>query len=166
LIKCVEELCEINKAQGGKSALNSRNQHFIVEVIRNIAEYAVYSERFGQTFLETMIEQNCFNHFAEVLCMNNRAVNLQLIQTTSILLANIKTPQKQCKSTKPDLLRLHPQPSIFEPPYLVQIQFLRRRTSRHLRLILESNRFINRRDYNQVLHQLSQQQLPSPRDHF
>jgi hypothetical protein len=56
LIKCVEELCEINKTQGGKSALNTRNQHFIVEVIRNIAEYAVYSERFGQTFLETMIE--------------------------------------------------------------------------------------------------------------
>lgn len=70
----------------------------IVEVVRNIAEYAVYSERFGQTFLETMIEQNCFNHFAEILSMNNRAVNLQLIQTTSILLTNIKTPEKKCKS--------------------------------------------------------------------
>jgi len=42
-----------------------------------------------------MIEQNCFNYFTEILCMNNRAVNLQLIQTTSILLANIKSPEKK-----------------------------------------------------------------------
>jgi protein CLEC16A len=91
----MEELCEIKQTQGAKAALNTRNQFFIVEVIRNIAEYAVYSEKYGQTFMETMIEENCFTHFTEILLMNNRVVNLQLIQTTSILLCNIKAPEKK-----------------------------------------------------------------------
>ena len=67
-------------------AINERNQHFVVEVIRNIAEYAVYSERFNRTFMDSMIENNVFGNFLKILHMNNRLVNMQLIQTTSILL--------------------------------------------------------------------------------
>ena len=43
-----------------REALNEKNQYFIVEVIRNIAEYSVYSERFNRLFVETLIERNVF----------------------------------------------------------------------------------------------------------
>ena len=69
-----------------------------MEVIRSIAEYAVYSERFNKTFMDTLIENNVFGNFLKILQMNNRVVNMQLIQTTSILLQNIKSKEKTCKS--------------------------------------------------------------------
>ena len=70
----------------------------VVEIIRNIAEYAVYSEKFNKNFLDNLIEQNVFKAFASILNMNNRLINIQLIQTTSILLQNIKAEEKKCKS--------------------------------------------------------------------
>ena len=69
----------------------------MVEVIRNVAEYAIYSERFNATYMDTLIEDNLFHTFELILKMNNRLVNLQLIQTTSILLQNVKAMEKKCK---------------------------------------------------------------------
>ena len=69
----------------------------VVEIIRNIAEYAVYSEKFNKNFMDNLIEQNVFKNFASILNLNNRLVNIQLIQTTSILLQNIKAEEKKCK---------------------------------------------------------------------
>ena len=43
-----------------REALNEKNQYFIVEVIRNVAEYSVYSERFNRLFVEMLIEKNVF----------------------------------------------------------------------------------------------------------
>jgi hypothetical protein len=63
-------------------------------------------------------------------------------------------------------IRLHPQPSIFEQTYILQIQFLRRGTSGHIRIILKSNRPLDRRDNNKVLYQFPQQQLPAPSSDF
>ena len=51
----------------------------IVEIIRNIAEYAIYSEKFNKTFMDDLIEQNVFKLFATILNLNNRLVNIQLI---------------------------------------------------------------------------------------
>ena len=42
----------------------------MVEVIRNIAEYAIYSERFNRTFMDTLIEHNLFHNFELILKMN------------------------------------------------------------------------------------------------
>ena len=69
----------------------------VVEIIRNIAEYAIYSEKFNKNFMDNLIEQNVFKNFASILNLNNRLVNIQLIQTTSILLQNIKAEEKKCK---------------------------------------------------------------------
>ena len=69
-----------------------------MEIIRNIAEYAVYSEKFNKNFLDNLIEKNVFKTFTSILAMNNRLINIQLIQTTSILLQNIKAEEKKCKS--------------------------------------------------------------------
>ena len=69
----------------------------VVEIIRNVAEYAIYSEKFGKNFMDNLIEQNVFKDFVCILRLNNRLVNIQLIQTTSILLQNIKAEEKKCK---------------------------------------------------------------------
>ena len=69
----------------------------VVEIIRNIAEYAVYSEKFNKNFLDNLIERNVFRDFTSILAQNNRLINIQLIQTTSILLQNIKAEEKKCK---------------------------------------------------------------------
>ena len=85
----------------------------VVEIIRNIAEYAVYSEKFNKNFLDNLIEQNVFKAFASILNLNNRLINIQLIQTTSILLQNIKAEEKKCKYN-PSLIRAN-RPTLDRP---------------------------------------------------
>ena len=109
----------------------------VVEIIRNIAEYAVYSEKFNKNFLDNLIEQNVFKAFASILNMNNRLINIQLIQTTSILLQNIKAEEKKCKyylslhlaySLTPfafHFTRLHPLSPFPQQAHLLQVQLLR-----------------------------------------
>ena len=48
----------------------------VVEIIRNIAEYAVYSEKFNKNFMDNIIEQNVFKNLASILQLNNRLVNI------------------------------------------------------------------------------------------
>lgn len=95
---CREFLKLIHDVADSRTQISSRNQFFMVEVIRSIAEYVVYGEKLGRSFMDTLIEKNTLQAFSMVLRLNNRAVNLQLIQTTSILLANIKDTQARCKS--------------------------------------------------------------------
>ena len=56
--------------------------------------------------MDTLIEHNLFHNFELILKMNNRVVNLQLIQTTSILLQNIKAEEKKCKLIYPLTLEI------------------------------------------------------------
>ncbi len=58
----------------------------MVEVIRNVAEYCVFGERVGKAHMDTFIEMNGLNLFGEILKINNKFVNMQIIQTTSIML--------------------------------------------------------------------------------
>ena len=48
----------------------------VVEIIRNIAEYAIYSEKFNKTFMDDLIEQNVLKAFESILNLNNRIVNI------------------------------------------------------------------------------------------
>lgn len=87
LIQCLESISEINY----------QNQQFYVEVIRNLAEYIIFSEQNRRTYFDLFCEKNMMEHFTRILNLNNRNVNLQLIQTTSIFLQNINTETKRCK---------------------------------------------------------------------
>lgn len=40
------------------SLLTVRNQYFVVEVIRNIAEYCVFGEKIGKPHMDSFIELN------------------------------------------------------------------------------------------------------------
>ena len=70
---------------------------FLVEVIRNLAEYVIFSEQNKRTYFDTFCERNMMEHFCRILAMDNRQVNLQLIQTTSIFVQNISQEEKRCK---------------------------------------------------------------------
>ena len=52
---------------------------FFVEVIRNLSEFVVYSEKFGKTYFDVFCERNTLESFLRILEMNNRFVNMQLI---------------------------------------------------------------------------------------
>jgi hypothetical protein len=55
------------QGESNQFSINERNQSFVVEVIRNIAEYAVYSERYNKTFMDSLIENNVFGNFLKIL---------------------------------------------------------------------------------------------------
>lgn len=80
-----------------KRLITERNQYFIVEVIRNVAEYCVFGERVGKSHMEVFMESNCFSLFQSILSQNCKLVNMQMIQTTSILLQNLKSQACQSK---------------------------------------------------------------------
>jgi len=62
-----------------KSLLTTRNQYFVVEVVRNIAEYCVFGEKVGKPHMDTFIELNGLGMFAQILKSNNKFVNMQII---------------------------------------------------------------------------------------
>ncbi len=69
LIKCLENVLEINQ----------RNQHFYVEIIRNLAEFIIFSEQNKRSYFDLFCEKNMMEHFIRILNFNNRYVNIQLI---------------------------------------------------------------------------------------
>lgn len=78
-MQCIEEIGDIDE----------RNQMFYVEVIRNLAEFVVYGEKFKKNYFDIFCERNTLESFSRVLGLNNRFVNMQLIQTSNIFLGNI-----------------------------------------------------------------------------
>ena len=58
----------------------------------------MYSERLQSgEFMDMFIERNILHTFDQILQMNNRNVNMQLIQTTSIFVVNVKATERRCK---------------------------------------------------------------------
>jgi len=58
----------------------------LIEQIRRLAEFLIYAEKFQKNYFELFIEINILEHFTRFLFQGNRNVNIQLIQTMSILI--------------------------------------------------------------------------------
>jgi hypothetical protein len=97
-VDCREFINLLSDIADSKVSVSERNQYFIVEVIRTLAEYVVFGEKLGKHHMDTLIERKTLSHLTRILMLNNRCINLQLLQTTSIMLANIKSTEKKCKS--------------------------------------------------------------------
>ncbi|TNV84769.1 hypothetical protein FGO68_gene16079 [Halteria grandinella] len=85
-----------------KAAITERNQMFYVEVIRNLSEFVIYGEKIlrkqnpnGTSYFDILCERNTLERFQYILSLNNRFVNMQLIQTSSIFLYNISQMTKK-----------------------------------------------------------------------
>lgn len=72
--------------------LTPESPGFIVEKIRYLAEFLVYGQEYDYTlYFEEFIEENvCQGHLARFLQFKNRLIQIQIIQTVSILVQNIK----------------------------------------------------------------------------
>jgi hypothetical protein len=57
LLQCIEEIGDIDE----------RNQMFYVEVIRNLAEFVVYGEKFKKNYFDIFCERNTLESFSCVL---------------------------------------------------------------------------------------------------
>ena len=79
--------------------LSQRNQLFYVEVLRMMAEFVVYAEKFRKqmtvNYFDLMRDRGIFDTFSRLLGLNNRFLNMQMIQTISIFLYNIKQASKK-----------------------------------------------------------------------
>lgn len=88
---------------------------FFVEVVRTLSEFVVYSEKFKKNYFDIFCERNTLESFSKILMMNNRFVNMQLIQTSSIFLYNIDQMTKKCKiSSINNCASLHSESPISE----------------------------------------------------
>jgi len=85
LIQCVHEIQKVDE----------QNQHFYVEVVRHLSEFVVYGEKYHNVYFDVFCEKNTLDAFSHALSFNNRFLNMQLIQTTAILLQNVDTVTKR-----------------------------------------------------------------------
>lgn len=93
LVTCLEKL----------ETMSQRNQLFYVEVLRMMAEFVVYAEKFRKqmtvNYFDLMRDRGIFDTFSRLLGLNNRFLNMQMIQTISIFLYNIKQGSKKSTLT-------------------------------------------------------------------
>ena len=63
------------------------NPSFIVEKIRDLAEFLIFAEKYGLShYFDMLIEDNTLQEdFSRFLSFNNKQINIQIIQTISIL---------------------------------------------------------------------------------
>lgn len=115
--------------------LNPDNLNILIEAIRYLSEFLIFSEKYNKNYFEYVkssltyhkcslfIEVNVMDNFIFMLKQRNRNVNIQLIQTMSILLQNINDQMKICKYHCFILIEysLHVWASIPELAYLLQL---------------------------------------------
>ena len=74
LVTCLE------KAAGAATIINQRNQLFYVEVLRMLAEFVVYSEKYRKkipvNYFEKLRERGMFDTLGRLLEKNNRFLNM------------------------------------------------------------------------------------------
>jgi len=68
------------------------NHVYIVENVRTLTEFLVYGEKYDTGYFETFIDSDVLQgDLVRFLTWNKRLRNIQIIQTTSMLIQNIET---------------------------------------------------------------------------
>ncbi|KAL5549471.1 hypothetical protein UlMin_004702 [Ulmus minor] len=72
--------------------VNEVNKDFVIEALRSIAELITYGDQHDSTFFEFFMEKQVMGEFVRVLKISRTvAVSLQLLQTVSIMIQNLKS---------------------------------------------------------------------------
>jgi protein CLEC16A len=79
--------------------INEANQSVIVETLRNIAEHIVWGDQNDPTIFEFFMEKNILSFMLGIVSPRTVGldVKIQLIQTISMMVENIRTPGSLCK---------------------------------------------------------------------
>ncbi|KAM5553667.1 hypothetical protein ABKV19_025751 [Rosa sericea] len=71
--------------------VNDVNKDFVIEALRSIAELITYGDQHDTTFFEFFMEKQIMGEFVRILKISrNMTVSLQLLQTISIMIQNLK----------------------------------------------------------------------------
>lgn len=82
--------------------IDERNRDAAVEILRQIAELLVWGERHrNEAFFDIFCEQNILSYFVDIVNQPrvSDAVKVQLLQTLSILVQNMRRKTAICKYT-------------------------------------------------------------------
>jgi protein CLEC16A len=79
--------------------INEHNKATIVETLRNIAEHVVWGDQNDPLLFEYFLEKNILSFMLSIVSPASVGgdVKIQLIQTLSMMIENIKTPSSLCK---------------------------------------------------------------------
>ncbi|XP_058068118.1 protein TRANSPARENT TESTA 9 isoform X4 [Magnolia sinica] len=79
--------------------VNDLNKDYVIEALRSIAEIITYGDQHDPTFFEFFMENQVMGEFVRILKVSKTAsVSLQLLQTMSIMIQNLKSEHAICKS--------------------------------------------------------------------
>ncbi|CAF1947552.1 unnamed protein product [Brassica oleracea var. botrytis] len=74
--------------------VNDTNKDFVVEALRSIAEILTYGDQHDPSFFEFFMEKQVMGEFVRILRVSKTvAVSVQLLQTMSIMIQNLKSEQ-------------------------------------------------------------------------
>lgn len=78
--------------------LNSQNEALIVETLRNIAEHVVWGDQHDPAVFEYFLEKSILSFMMSLVTPPSvpAHVKVQLIQTLSMMIENLRTPSSLC----------------------------------------------------------------------
>ncbi|KAK4757282.1 hypothetical protein SAY87_007409 [Trapa incisa] len=87
----VDELRYLTEQLQKLQDVNDANKDFVVEALRSIAELLTYGDQHNSSFFDFFMEKQVMGEFVRILGISRTAsVPLQLLQTLSIMIQNIK----------------------------------------------------------------------------
>ncbi|KAK0571130.1 hypothetical protein LWI29_011514 [Acer saccharum] len=87
----LEELRYLTEQLQKAQIVNEFNKDFVIEALRSIAELLTYGDQHDSAFFEFFMEKQVMGDFVRILKVSRTvAVSLQLLQTMSIMIQNLK----------------------------------------------------------------------------
>ncbi|KAL2932970.1 Protein TRANSPARENT TESTA 9, partial [Bienertia sinuspersici] len=78
--------------------VNEVNKDFVIEALRSIAELVIYGDQHDSTFFDFFMEKQVLGEFVRILKISKTiTVSLQLLQTMSIMIQNLKNEHAICE---------------------------------------------------------------------
>ncbi|KAJ1400641.1 CLEC16A/TT9, N-terminal [Sesbania bispinosa] len=112
--------------------VNEVNKDFVIEALRSIAELITYGDQHDPSFFEFFMEKQVMGEFVRILKLSRIvSVPIQLLQTVSIMVQNLKSEHAICraisgklnKNTVSLLVKTHGDEVVSFPLYVEAIRF-------------------------------------------
>lgn len=87
----LEELRYLTDQLEKVQIVNDVNKDFVIEALRSIAELVTYGDQHDSTFFDFFMEKQVLREFVRILKISKTiTISLQLLQTMSIIIQNLK----------------------------------------------------------------------------
>jgi len=86
----IAEAAAMENTMKGSVTENPQRKGTLIESVRDLSEVLVYGDQHGESFFEVFLEQQMLQLLLGLLNMRDRDITVQLVQTLSILVENLK----------------------------------------------------------------------------